>query len=847
MFRIALKNVVAHRRRLASTFLAVTLGIAFLSGTLVLGDTISRSFRNLLSTVNSGVDAYVRRRAPLVGGADGLGGQPRGTLDETTIAAVAAVPGVAHAEGEVRAGGVQVVDKAGKVMGGGRGVPSRGASWRTDPTLNPFRLAAGTPPAAPDDVVLDRATAGKAGFHVGDTVTVLVPDARPFRLTGIATFGGQDSPGGGTQALFTLSTAQQLLGTPGKVDAVVVRGQPGVSQTELAARINRALPASAEALTGAAIVKETQDAFQQRISGFTTFLSSFAWVAVIVGAFVIYNTFSIIVAQRTRETALLRAVGASRRQILSSVVVESFAAGLAGSTVGVVLGIGVGALLRALFRAGGFPFPPGGLVLQGATVLTGLIVGVLVTVGAALAPALRASRVAPVAALRDAAIDTSNRSRGRAIAGVIVTAAGLAAMVDGVVVKNASRIGIGAAFTLIGVLLLGPLTAVPVARLVGAPARLRGVTGVMARENAMRNPRRTSGTAAALLVGVAVVTFFTVIAASLQATTNDQIDRSFIGDVSVAGGGFRRGGFSPELAKRLARLPEVSAAAALRLSEVSVGDRSIEVLATDPAALARVLKIDVTGGSLDDLKGNQIALSSSNARDLHVGLGDPVTLHYADSGDHPLTVGAVFKESDIMPAGYIIPTAADDAFAARPLDDGVFVKFRSGVPFAQGRAAVEGVAKDYPAARVEDQHDIKQGYTSRINSFLAVIFGMLALAIIIALIGISNTLQLSVYERTRELGLLRAVGTTRSQLRSMVRWESVIIALFGTLGGVGLGITFGWAIVHGLGRDSNIIFAVPVLRAAVIVVVGATAGVLAAVRPASRAGRLDVLRAIATE
>jgi putative ABC transport system permease protein len=850
VFKVTIKGLLAHKRRFVSTFLAVLLGISFLTGTLVLGDTVARSFHDLLATVNSGVDGYVRRASTVdLGGS--LGGQrQRGTLDDSMVGAIAAVPGVAAADGDVRSNGIELLDKSGRSMNArGRGIPAQGSSWRTDARMNPFRLAAGRAPAGPDEVVIDRASADKGHYDIGDRITILLPERQTFVISGIATFGSQDNRGGGADALFTLATAERLIGAPGKVNAVVARAKPGVSQTELVARIERVLPPTAEALTGTAIVKETQDTFQQRISGFTKFLSSFAFVAVLVGGFVIYNTFSILVAQRTREMALLRAVGATRRQVLASVLAEAFAVAVAGSAIGVLSGIGVGGALRSLFRSGGFPFPPGGLVLSTATVLTALVVGLLVTTVATVGPAVRASRIPPIAALREAAVDTSTSSRARLVAGICVTVLGVVLVLTGVAGKRATPIGFGAALALIGSLLLGPFVAVPVTRVLGSPAaRAKGITGELARQNAIRNPRRTSGTAAALLVGVAVVSFFTIIAASLQATTSDQIDKTFVGDVAVTTTGFRfAGGLDPALAPKVAQLPEVAAAAPVRFSPVQIANRAEDALATDITAMTKVVKVDVASGSLAAMTGDTVAVSEDEAKTLDVTTGGTVTVTYPDSGPHPFTVGAIYKTNEVLDAPVVIPTRVDDAYATRPRDVQILVKFRSGVPFAGGRAAVTAAIAGNPNATVQDQHDIKQDYTGRINSFLAIIFAMLAFAIFIALMGISNTLQLSVYERTRELGLLRAVGSTRSQLRSMVRWEATIIALFGTVGGVLLGTAFGWAIVRGLGRDNNLLFDVPVARLVVIVVVGGIAGVVAAWRPAARAARLNVLEAIATE
>jgi putative ABC transport system permease protein len=856
MFKVALKGLATHRRRFLSTLLAVVIGISFLCGTLVLADTLERSFQSVVSTGNASVDTYVRHTRPASGRRGGGGGFNGGRqvdrIDQALVDTVRQIPGVAAAEGELRSNGIRMVAKDGKVMGsgsgGGRGIPSRGSSWRADATLNPFTLIAGTPPAQADEVVIDKASSKTSGLGVGDAITILVPDPTVFRITGVATFGREDSRLGGTDALFTTGRAQDLLGAAGKVDGIVVRAAPGVTQEELAKRISAVLPAGDEAITGVALTAESQDSIQQRLAGFTSILSGFAFIAVIVGAFVIYNTFSIVVAQRTREMALLRALGAARRQVLGSVLIEALIVGVISSAAGVAGGLFMGAMLRRLVGSVLFKFPPGGLVMKPKTILLGMLVGVVVTMLAAVLPALRAARIAPMAALREAAVDVSNQSKVRAIIGFIITTVGLVLVVRGVSSKASNPIGFGAALALIGMVVLGPVLASPISRFIGWPvSRFRGISGGLARQNAIRNPRRTAGTAAALLIGVAVVSFFAVVASSLTATTNDEISRSFVGDLAVQGLGGRNGGFSPALSQAIGALPEVAVAVPVRLTDVPVNGERETLMATDPAALENVIKLDVTAGSISALAGDQVAVADAKATERGWKIGDKLTATYPDSGDHVFTISARFLASDLLDADMIIPTSVDNAVTAKPRERQIYIKLKPGVEFATGRAAIEAAAKPYPTAQVQDSNDLKQSYSSRVNALLSIIFGMLALAIVIALIGISNTLQLSVHERTREIGLLRAVGASRPQIRSMVRWEAVIIALLGTLGGTVLGIAFGWAIIHGLGRDNNLLFSVPIKQAALIMALGAIAGIVAALRPAATASKLDILRAVGAE
>jgi putative ABC transport system permease protein len=467
---------------------------------------------------------------------------------------------------------------------------------------------------------------------------------------------------------------------------------------------------------------------------------------------------------------------------------------------------------------------------------------------AALSPALKAARVPPVAAMRDTAIDRTGASRLRLAFGAVFAVAGVAAVLSGVVGTAPGAVtALGAFATLIGVVALGPVVAGPVSRTLGAPIpKLKGITGVLARENAARNPRRTAGTASALLIGVGVVTLLSAMASSFKASINDQISRSFTGDVTVDSGAFDFGGFSPELAKRLNQLPEVDAASPVRFGAVAQGGSTKRVLVIDPATLPKVLDLDVKAGRLADLGAHEVGLYDVKAASDHLKLGDTVTFRFAETGEQVFKIAVLYHRNDIAP-NYAMSIAAYDANVLSALDQQVFVKFKAGVSFAAGRAAVERVAKQFPNATVKDQQELKKTFTQQINQVLSLMFVMLLLALLIALMGIANTLRLSVYERRREIGLLRAVGMTRSQLRSSLRWESAVIALFGTLGGVGLGVFFGWALVHGLGRGQHIVFAPPVGLLVTIFVLGALAGVVAALRPASNAAKLDILQAIAAD
>ena len=845
-----MKNLRAHKRRLLSTSFAIFFGVAFLAGTMMLSDTIGKTFDDLFADVYRDTDAVVRSSSVVEGefGSDDI----RGRIPASLVDEVKDVDGVAEAEGGTQ-GYAQIVGTNGDVVGNpGMGPPTFGGHWSEIDELNPFNLVEGEPPAADDEVVIDRRSADNGDISVGDRIQVLTKDG-PIEVTvvGIAKFGDADSPGGASFTLFTEEAAERYIGEPGMVDSISVLGESGVSQAELRDRIADALSGEdVEVLTGKQITEETQDDIADALSFFTIFLTVFAVVALVVSVFSIYNTFSIIVAQRTRDMALLRAVGASRRQVLGSVIGESAVLGLTASLLGVLGGVAIVYVLKAMLDAFGVDLPAGGLVLKASTVVVSLVVGFVVTVVAAVGPAVRASRVPPLAALRDVAIDRGGSSRLRLVLGVIVVLLGVAATFSALAGGGSNALfaaGGGVLLVLIGTIVLGPVVARPLSRLIGAPlSRFRGVTGHLAQENSARSPRRTANTAAALLVGVGVVGFFTVLSASIKHSIETIIDRSVTGDFVVDSGTFGgMGGLSPALAEDLNRLPEIDAASGVRYGEADLAGGNEFITAVDPQTFSQIVDTKVTEGSLEDLGDDGLAVFSDTAKEENLAMGDEVTVRFAQTGEQSFRVVAIFDRNDLT-GDYIMST---DAFAANvpdQFDSQVYVTLASGVSMEEGRAAIESVADAYPQARVQDQEEFKDSQAAQINQLLGLVYAMLAFAIIIALMGIANTLSLSIHERTRELGLLRAVGMTRSQMRSSVRWESVIIAVFGTLGGLVIAVFFSWAAVSAADEEA-LTFTFPLGSLLILVVLAALAGVLAGLRPASRAAKLDVLRAIATE
>lgn len=845
MTKITLRGLWAHKRRLTGSFLAVCIGVAFLCGTLVLSDTLSASVDHFFTRAYASTDVMVRNATS----ATADSGTPRGMIPSSVLGQVRSVSGVADAE--------PVIQGAGSVLGrDGKQVDIQGprvaGNWISDPALNPYRIAEGRAPQSANEVVINRGLAKSGSLKIGDRTAVFTPERVDVTVVGISTFGSQDAFGGTSFTAFSTEAAQRYIAkSPDRVTSVAIRAQ-GVSQNELVKRIRSAgLPQGVEAITGKSLAKENMSVLNNGfLSLFRTFLLVFAAIALLVGTFSINNTFSIIIAQRTREWALLRAVGASRRQILSSVTMEAAAIGVTGSVVGLVGGVGIAAALKGLFAGFGLGLPAGGLVLTVTPAVVSLIVGVAVTVLACLIPAVRASRVPPLAALRDVAAERRTTSRRRVIIGAILAVLGVgSALVSAFISGNGvmTLAGMGAVATIVAMVVLGPAVARPAAMVLGSPpARLRGVAGVLARQNAARSPRRTSGAATALMIGVGVVTLLTVMSASLKSSYADQAAKDFAGDLSIGTGQTStHSGFSGQLSTDVAKLPQVADAAGLGTGTVLLDGVKQAVTTAEPARLDGVLHLDVTAGTLAGLGNDQVAVDKKTADSKKWRVGSQVAVRFPDGVTQRFGIGAVYEPSRVA-GSVVISQAAVAPHDPQALDTKVLVKLKGGTDLASAKAALKPIAARYGASDIQDREQFVKSQSSNMDQLLGVVYVMLALAIVIALLGIANTLSLSVYERTRELGLLRAVGTTRSQLRSMVRWESVIVSVFGTIGGLALGLFLGWALVRAAaqGGTGTGAFSAPAPQLITIAVVGAIAGVLAAIRPARRAARLNVLDAI---
>ncbi len=849
MWRAALKSLLARKLRLALTALAVVLGVGFVVGTLVLTDTLSRAFDEAFAGTVEGTDVVVRGASafqPGFGGGPGGGAfEEQPPVPEDLVERVAGVDGVATAVGEV-SGYAQLVDPDSGDPIETNGPPTIGASW--NPVSGGLEVRTGRPPG-PGEVAVDAGTAGRYDLRVGQRIEViLVGPTRRFIISGIVGIGELDSIGGATLAVFETRTAQEVFDRLGEFDAIAVAGDEDVSTAALRARIQEVLPRGYEAVSSATVAAETADEIEEGLGFFRTGLLVFASVSLFVGAFIIFNTFNIIVTQRTRELGLLRALGASRGQVQVSVLVEAAVIGVIASVAGIGLGLLLATGLRALLAAFGTDLPSTGAVILPRTLMAGLAIGTLVTVVAGVAPARRASRVSPIEALREGEGGPSASLRRRVTVGALVTVAGVAALLYGLFGGSSEAalvVGLGAALTFVGVAILSPLVARPIAGVIGAPIRGLGFAGRLGRVNAMRNPRRTASTAAALMIGLGLVTFVAVFADSLKASSDAALDETIRSDFILTSGGFSP--LSPQVAEDLKTRPEIAVVSPTRVGQIRVTGGSDFVTAVDPETMGEVTSIEFAAGSLGSLQGpNTVVVLDDEAESNGWAVGDRIDVRFAMTGTQPLAVSGLYTDPRLL-GSYAISLDTFDANFAQRLDSYVLVKLAEGVAATEGRRILDAAVEEFPNVQVQDQAGFKEQQAQAIDQILALVQVLLLLAIVIALFGIVNTLGLSIYERVRELGLLRAVGMSRRQVRGMIRSEAVIIAVLGGVLGAAIGVLFGWAMQGSLASLGIDRLSVPVGSILLYLAAAGEAGVVAAIWPARRAARLNVLEAISYE
>jgi putative ABC transport system permease protein len=849
MWRVISKNILAHKGRLLRTALAVMLGVAFVSGTYVLTDTLNHLFDDIMTKAAS-ADIYVRGHSAF---ASQMGASlDRQPVPQTLLAVVERVPGVAKAQGSV-GGPAQFIGKDGKAIAANSGAPTFGISWE-DPPMSPILLRAGRKPANAAEVAVDAATAKRYGFAVGDRIGILLNGpVQTYRVVGVVGFGEADNLAGATMAVFDLQTAQQVLGKGHAFDSIEIAVESGTPVGEVQARIQQFLPKGLEAVPGAVLANENINAIHTFLDFFKSALLVFALIALFVGAFTIYNTFSILVAQRTREFALLRSLGASPRQVLMSVAGEATLVGAVASAAGLGLGVILAMGLKLLLKGLGMELPSSGMVLLTRTLIVSMALGIGMTLVSALAPARKAARVPPLAAVRDVAGPGIGSLRTRTIAGLLVTAAGIAILLEGLYghVWNAlALVGIGALVVFLGMGAFSPVIARPLATLIGAPLpRMFGVAGRLAKENSRRNAKRTATTAAALMVGMALITFVAVFIASIKASAARGLDEAMKADYVVTNAqqmGPPRP-FAHDVAIRLNEIPQVGAVSPMRTGEWRYKGGTKMLAAVDPGTLGKLVNLDLQSGAVQDLQKSGVLVSDNAARVMGLHIGDPVPMEFAKTGTNWFRVVGIYRNTSAIGTEFVISIFDFQKNFAGTQDSRVFVKGAAGVPLGSLRGAIESVTARFPSVTVMDQAELKASQAKQIDQLLSLVNALLGLAILIALIGIANTLGLSIMERTRELGLLRAVGMSRRQTRSMVRWEAVIITLLGASLGLVIGLFFGWAVVKAMQAQGIDVLALPGIQLIIYMIGAGFAGVVAAMAPARRAARLNVLRAIATE
>ncbi len=838
---IAWRNIMRHKTRTGFLALCVVIGVSFVAGTYVLTDTMTNVFTQIFDQAYAGVAVSVRSQSDL--GTDAA----RPPMPDTILSSVRAVPGVRVAEGGVFATGGRIIDGDGKQVGN-QFAPTFMASWPTEPELSAFTLVDGTPPAAAGEVVVDLGAATDAGFAVGDAVRVQTTRGlQTFRLVGIARYGTANNMGGASAALFDLATAQVEAGRVGAFDDISVAAADGVDAQTLKADVQAVVGPDYEAVTGTDLSVESADAINRGLSFFSTFLLVFAAVSLFVGAFIVYNTFAIVVAQRTKEMALLRALGADGRQVIGSILIESLVIGLLASAAGLVGGIGMALGLKQLLAAIGFDVPTGTVVILPRTIAVSVAGGVLVTMVAAIAPALRAARVPPLAAVRTLGRPTQARRRGTVAVGLGLLVVGLALVVTGVARVTMAWLGLGAVLTVVSVSLLAPSIVAPfVAVLVAPLLRLRGVSGQLAEENASRSARRTATTAAALMIGTALIAASLVLAGSINRSTEQVLDSGLQADLIVSAEG--AAGIGSSATDSVRRIDGVASVAAYRFGVFKIGADTLNVAAMDgsaldPASPTVMLDLDVVSGSILAIDGGGLAVSKRVADDHGWQLGDSVDAVFA-SGARPLRIEAIYTTTAF--GDYVISLATHASLFADSTDAVAFVRTVDTAPVATVQARItESLATTAPAATVQDRDEYAGALRAQVDQLLTLVTALVLLAVAIALLGVLIMMLLAVLDRTHELGLLRAIGMDRSGIRSMVRWEAAIISTFGALLGMVLGVGLGYALMRTLRDQGVTTLALPYRSLAVMLVLIAVAGVGASIYPARRAARLNVLQAIA--
>jgi putative ABC transport system permease protein len=853
MLRATIKGILAHKLRLTLTALSVMIGVAFIAGTFIFTDTIDRTFDDLFENAFEGQDVIVQSETEF-----DVGFQGPPPFDEEVVDIVRSVPGVEAAEGQV--GGFAVIyDKTGDAIVP-TGPPTIGGSWTDDERLlGAVELRSGKRPEGPTEVTIDARTAKDNELFVGNRIQVqTVSGVAEFDLVGIVGFGETDNLAGATFAGFDLETAQTVFQLEGQYSAIVVVGDGSVTPTALRDRIALTLPGGIEAVTASDEAAEQADALSDSLGFLQTALLVFAAVAVFVAGFIIQNTFRIIVRQRQRELALMRAVGATGRQVVAMVVAEALVVGVIASAVGIGLGFIIAGGLTGLMASIGFDLPSTTAPLASRTIIIGVLVGVVVTVLSAVLPAVRASRIPPVAALQDVDVQLRMSDRARALIGGLALIAGIAFILMGLFtnveigpINELVAVGIGATVVFLAVSLLSSNVVKPVVRVLGWPMhKFDPITTKLAGENSIRKPRRTATTASALMIGLALVAFFFVLGDSIKASAGAAIEQGLRADYVVSVDGFGGGGFSPALSAELDEAEEIAATTSLRFGFWDRTGSEEFLMGVEAETIDQTIFLDVQQGSLDALAAGGVFVYDEVAEEEKWVLGTRIPMGFTSTGLQQVEIVGIFGEQGVVGAPFLLGLDFfEENFKGFGTDTDLAVGIRAapGVDPAVARAVVEAAAADYPNATVRDQAEFRKSQEDQVNTLLVMFNALLLLAVLIALFGITNTLALSVFERTREIGLLRAVGMSRRQVRRMIRREAIMVAILGALLGIVIGIFFGVVITAALGSVGITTLSIPGIQIVSLVLFGAIAGLIAAILPARKAARLNILEAISYE
>jgi putative ABC transport system permease protein len=840
---IARKSIRSRWGRTLAIAFAITASVSFVVGSFVLADSLRATFNSLFQELNANVDLEIRATQEFTTD------DARDPIDVTIADSIRGVDGVAIVEPTLQRF-AQLLDANGEAITPAGG-PTFGVSWQGDAGIQGVTIKEGRAPSGPDELAIDKATADKEGLGVGDTVSYLT-DVGTFQGTITATvgLGSADSFGGAQLTALDLDTALVNFGADGKVDAIDVKVADGADVATVQRAIERILPPNTEAVTGREVAQETADQVNQFVDVFGTGLLIFAFITAFVSAFIINNVFQITIGQRLRELALLRAVGASGRQVRRMITLEAFGLGVVSTVLGVFGGLLVARGLIAAFDAAGAGFPDTKIVMEPRTVLVAAVVGIGITMASVIVPSRRASRIPPVAAMRPELGFVAMRTR-RLVAGVIVTIAGITMFVVGLFVRPGGTTGLialaggGALLLFLGIASLSSTIATPVTRVIGWPIqKLFKVPGALARENVARAPRRTSSSASALMIGVALVSSTAVFASSLRASLINTLESAISADYIVTDQSFQ--GLSPVVSETLAAVPELDAVTPVRGVTGQVDGSTKNIGAVDPVAFEKLVNPDLLDGSIADLGLNELLLQKDPANDLGATVGSTVDVTFQNGVQQTLTVAGIYADATFGNWLISLDTLAEVSDAPAR-DFFVIAKLADGVDAATGDAAVKAAMDPFPQANVQTNAEFLDSQEAQINQLLLIITMLLAFAILIAILGISITLALGVFERTREIGLLRAVGMNKRQTRRSVRWEAVIVSIFGAVVGIVVGTFLGVVLSLAVPDDviSKLAFNPSII---VIILIGAViAGLFAALYPSYKASNMDVLEAIATE